>query len=87
MKLLEATDILREIVVECPRLNGQNFLVMIPEPTLAAVSKGYEIIIRQKKALIDKKTDLILHAIASEHHLRILEAKNTIALYTSTEVL
>lgn len=86
MKLIEAVNILRQIVIECPELHGNNFLIMIPEPTEPIISKGYEIIIRTTKG-IDDSTDQKLHIISLEHNLKILDAPNTMALYTPSEEL
>ncbi len=84
MKLSETVDVFKQVVVRCPKLEGNNFLIMIPQPTEPIISTGYEIIIRKSKRL-DDKTDEALRAIALENHLKIMETENTIALYTPTD--
>lgn len=84
MRLNEAADLFRQVVAECPKLEGRNFLIMIPEPTEPVISQGYELIIRTSKS-IDNYTDRTLRAIALEHGLKVLETATTIAMYTSTD--
>lgn len=85
MDLNEAALVFQQMILECPSLAGMNFLIMIPEPTFPAISKGYEIIIRKNHRVVDQKTDRVLHEIVLERGLKILEAENTIAIYTPNE--
>ena len=85
VKLLEASNVLREIAVACPELEGKNFLLMIPERTLPQISKGYEVILRKNNAMLGKETEVKLHSITKSHALKILEAQNTVAIYTPNE--
>ena len=80
MKLLEATDLLRELVASFPELDGKNFLVMIPE-TPPNIARDYEVVIRTKSQL-EKDTEQAILNIAIGKRLAVLKAKNTIALYT-----
>jgi hypothetical protein len=49
VKLCQAVSLLKEIVERCPNLNGNNFLVMLPESASVLGTKGYEIIMGTKK--------------------------------------
>lgn len=82
IKINEAADFFNKLVKECPKLSGRNFLIMIPEPTLPLISEGYEVIIRKNSKEIDKETDETIHALVMAHKLSIMEAQNTIAIYT-----
>jgi hypothetical protein len=82
MELNEAADFFKKIVTQCPNLKGLNFLVMIPEPTLPLISKGYEVIIRKDGKVVDKQTDQTIHTLALEKNLEVIVSTNIIAIYT-----
>jgi hypothetical protein len=80
VKLNQAISLLKEIVERCPNLNGNNFLIMLPESASLLGTKGYEIIIRSKK-LLDNETSEILSEIATREKLSVRQRPNATMIY------
>jgi hypothetical protein len=78
--LNRAIALLKEIVEICPNLNGNNFVIMLPESASLLGTKGYEIIIRSKK-LLDSETGEMLYEIATREELRIRQRPNATIIY------
>ena len=71
---------LKEIVERCPNLDGNNFLIMLPESASLLGSKGYEIVIRSKE-LLDNETSETLYGIATREKLAITQRPNATMIY------
>jgi hypothetical protein len=80
VKLNQAVNLLKEIVERCPNLEGNNFLIMLPESASLLGTEGYEIIIRSKKRL-NPETNDTLDEIVSRENLSIRQRPRSTMIY------
>jgi hypothetical protein len=80
VKLSRAVSLLEEIIEKCPSLDGNNFLVMLPESASLLGTEGYEIVIRTKE-ILNGETLEILYEVASRENLGIRQRPKATMIY------
>ena len=82
MELIQAASLLKEIVEKCPALDGNNFLLMLPDIPEPLLSEGYEIVIKIDPASLNKEIRFILDDIARREKLIINQRSTSVMMYT-----
>ncbi len=79
MELVEAAELLVEILKECRKLDGATFQLMPPKPDIT-VAEGYKIHIASESG-VNKDTLLCIESIAKKRDLNYFEDYKGIMIY------
>ncbi len=79
MEIVEAAELLVEILKECRKLDGATFQLMPPQPHVT-MAEGYKIHIDSESG-VNKETLLCIESIAKKHDLNYFEDDKGIMIY------
>jgi hypothetical protein len=79
MNLIEVVDLLKELIKDCPDLDGNDFLIA-PSKVLKSRVDGYEIHISGQFSGTTKK---YLNNVAIQRKLTIIQHPNSVMMYES----